>query len=232
MKSNNPTIVIKNNTTVSLPVALFKNPAAPDNFVNAGNKYSWNVCSFLFLQLTTVQVQARFGDSGSFEQFTADIAAQSISGVLNALNSLGIGYFYQEEIDGETNISVNSDSYEYSELNINDNSADTSTTVGFEFVFIVEDPGFTFDLNIDGSSPPGYPTFNQISQIQISSVLNGRGAEMEFVAGFTDSHTGVMTLYKNGCIIEQTSFDGNSVSFTTTYDRNIDIFSVIINVNT
>src|SRR3954469_22918177 len=87
-------IVVQNNTDSVVPISLGNSIAQPGDTINAVTGYAWNVCSLLYVNLTTVNIQARLVSAAQFTSYTAIIEDQSLNGVINALNSLNIGTFF------------------------------------------------------------------------------------------------------------------------------------------
>lgn len=228
MRKRRPTFIIKNNTSSVIPVELFKNPQAPSSPINGSLTYTWNICSILLTDLTTVVIQARLNTQSAFTSYSANIAISSLAGLLAALNSIGIGFFYSQIIDGELSIVVNSSEYIYSDLDINDSDIADTASFCYEIVFNVSDPAYVFIVYVNGFNQ--YQAFNLSQDCNTVPAINGD--VLKFETTFTNSHSGTILLYKNGCLISSSPFTGIIADVSTDFGRNGDLYSVVVNVNT
>jgi hypothetical protein len=231
-----PAIVIQNNTGSTIPINLLTT-AAPDATLNAVNQYNWNVCSQLYVNLTTVTVQARLATDLTFTTYQANILTQSLDGVLAALNSLGIGTFVSGNISGVPNIIVRNDSFVYGSLSINNSSA--SNTISFQWLFTLNSPvGFSriqvADLTQATLLFASFPNVFSGSQTA-AGVVAGDTIQFQYVINSVGAFSGSATLLKNGCLVQSISWTsgggGSGPQMTVTYDRVEDLYEFLVTVN-
>lgn len=212
-------------------------PADAANSSQSGNtQYAFNVCGQLFIELTTVSIDADFQGQGA-QTLTANISAQSLAGVLAALNTLGVGQFVTEVIAGKTNIVTYSNVYVFSNLNINDNS--TSTTINFDWDFTFNTPVGIYSIQVVNITQ-GIPILLQPNQPSGSvqnaaGVTKGDTVDFSFIAISAGPFNGTVSIYKNGCLQETTPFTGagggSGPVLTITYDRDPDVYTFVVVVD-
>jgi hypothetical protein len=110
-------ILFTNNTNGSVPVSVMSNPANLADNCNATTQSQWNVTGLTFSGENFVSVQYGLL-GGTYLLFTAPLVAQTLQGVLDALNTLGIGQFFVTTSGGNTFIENYANGYEFGVLNI------------------------------------------------------------------------------------------------------------------
>jgi hypothetical protein len=110
-------LLFTNNTNGSVPVSVMSNPANLADNCNATTQSQWNVTGLTFSGENFVSVQYGLL-GGTYLLFTAPLVAQTLQGVLDALNTLGIGQFFVTTSGGNTFIENYANGYEFGVLNI------------------------------------------------------------------------------------------------------------------
>src|SRR5580704_16672805 len=117
--SNNPQLVLMNNTNAVQYVKLFVPSPNALSSLNARTKYSWNLTGETFAGVTNVMILVRpVGSSLPFATLTV-ATAPNLAGVVAALNSLNIGSFYSLVIGGNSFILTSNDWFELGNILIN-----------------------------------------------------------------------------------------------------------------
>jgi len=115
--SESISVLFTNTTNGSVPVSVMSNPANLADNCNATTQSQWNVTGLTFSGENFVSVQYGL-IGGAYLLFTAPLTTQSLQGVLDALNTLGIGQFFVTTSGGSTFINNYADGYEFGVLNI------------------------------------------------------------------------------------------------------------------
>lgn len=118
MSGANILLNLTNNTDSTQTASLF-NPNDVATNTNS-QKYSWGITSFTFTTEQTVRVQRKSNIQTSFTDYTASITNNSFQGVVDALNSLQIGYFSLQTSGSNTYVVVYGLDYAYGNLRLFD----------------------------------------------------------------------------------------------------------------
>lgn len=110
-------IKVQNNTTAEQRINLLSNAFNLQNNLNAKTQYRWNITSFSFASLTSLQLEYKPVGASIYTIYYSDIQP-NLSSVLSSLNNLGIGYFYSYTDAGQDYISTYNDQYIFNNLNI------------------------------------------------------------------------------------------------------------------
>ncbi len=117
--SKNPTVTIINNTGLTLPVTLFKTSRG-NPYQGQFTGYNWDVSCEGYLTRRQVLIEARpVGSSDPFTFLEAIAVTATLQGIIDALNSLGIGYFSftgGSTLGSQTNIIAETSTYELGQL--------------------------------------------------------------------------------------------------------------------
>jgi hypothetical protein len=87
-------ITIQNNKAATIPVSILGNPANLADIANANISYSFDFTGFVFTIETRLILQYKPSGTSSYSTATLTLPAQSIDGVVSALNTIGIGVFF------------------------------------------------------------------------------------------------------------------------------------------
>lgn len=120
-------INIKNNTNGNIPMSIMSNPSNLGDISNQTTEYSWNVTGFSLTTENSISLQYRPNGLNDFTTFNTTLATPTLQGVLDALNTLGIGSFFSTTSGGNTFIKNYDNDYVFGQLDIYD-SAGTSVT--------------------------------------------------------------------------------------------------------
>ena len=110
-------IKVQNNTTAEQKINLLSNPFDLQDNLNAKTQYRWNITSFSFASLTSLELEYKPVGASIYTIYYSMIQP-NLSSVLSALNNLGIGYFYSYTESGQTYISTYNDQYVFNNMNI------------------------------------------------------------------------------------------------------------------
>lgn len=111
--------VIRNNTNAEIPMSFMGNPYNIKDISNQFTEYKWNVTSINFSLYSILSITYR-NSSGStpYQTTTLTYSDNTLNGVLNTLNSIGIAIFFAENIGGNVYIKTYNDSTEFTILNL------------------------------------------------------------------------------------------------------------------
>jgi hypothetical protein len=110
-------IKVQNNTTAEQKINLLSNPFDLQDNLNAKTQYRWNITSFSFASLTSLELEYKPVGASIYTIYYSMIQP-NLSSVLSVLNNLGIGYFYSYSEGGQDYISTYNDQYVFNSLNI------------------------------------------------------------------------------------------------------------------
>lgn len=122
MNGNVISLNIANNTNGIIPVSLMGNYADLSDNANQTTEYRYNVTGLLFTNENVVAIQYKLNNATTYTNYQVPLTNQSLQGVLDALNSLGIGSFFTFTSGGNTYISNYDDIYSFGNLNIYNSS--------------------------------------------------------------------------------------------------------------
>lgn len=118
MTAESIAITFTNTTNGTIPLSVMGNPANLADPCNATTQSQWNVTGLVLTTENYVSVQYRNVGASSFLLFTAPLTTLTLQGVLDALNSLGIGSFFTTTSGGNTFINNYANGTEFGVLNI------------------------------------------------------------------------------------------------------------------
>src|SRR6266576_3748019 len=119
VSAKKPILIIQNNTDVTQEVNLFNIRPNLSGNINPPTNAQWDISSQSLIQLTNLQIDVNTPGQSGFTTLTADILTSSVKGIVAALNSLNIGYFYADVVGGNTIISSSNKIFRYGDLTIN-----------------------------------------------------------------------------------------------------------------
>lgn len=120
-------INVKNNTNGKIPMSIMGNPANLIDISNQTTEYSWDVTSLSITTEDYISIEYRPNALNDFTSYTTQLINPTLQGVLDALNTLGIGSFFSTTSGGNTYIKNYDNDYVFGELDIYDSSG-TSVT--------------------------------------------------------------------------------------------------------
>ena len=112
------TFNVQSNVNYPVRIDILGNPYNPLDTVNATTEYQWDVTSFTFTNESYVVIQYQINGAPTFSTYVSILPSQTIQGVVDALNGLGIGFFNTYTQLGQTYISTYNDNYTFGQLNI------------------------------------------------------------------------------------------------------------------
>lgn len=177
MAAEEISITLQNSTTADIQVSILGNPTDLADNCNATTEFRYNITSLTFTNETQVSVLYRPSNGTlSYTTYTATLLKQTIQGVVDALNTLGIGSWYTFTSGGNTYLSNTIDSYEFSTINIFGNTLPpTSVLVNWA------------NYAIDGSAG-GNPTGQLLISIGLSNIVTSTNGLNE--SGFFYANNG------------------------------------------
>lgn len=117
--SNNPQLVVMNNTNKTQQVTLFSPSPNALGPLNATTQYTWDLTPETFTGNKAVMISVRQkGSTGVFQTLVAPLATASLDGVVAALNTLNIGSFWSEVIAGRSLIITANDHFQFLQINL------------------------------------------------------------------------------------------------------------------
>ena len=120
-------INIKNNTNGNIPMSIMSNPSNLTDISNQTTEYSWDVTSLSITTENTIIIEYRPNALADFTSYSTPLLTPSLQGVLDALNTLGIGSFFSTTSGGNTYIKNYDNDYVFGQLDVFDSSG-TSVT--------------------------------------------------------------------------------------------------------
>lgn len=120
-------IAIQNNTNGIIPMSILSNPSNLSDISNQTTEYSWNVTSLSITTENSVSIEYKLLGQQDFISYTSPLLSANLQGVLDSLNTLGIGSFFSTTSGGNTFIKNYKNDYVFGELNIYDSNG-TSVT--------------------------------------------------------------------------------------------------------
>jgi len=120
-------INVKNNTNGKIPMSIMSNPSNLTDISNQTTEYSWDVTSLSITTENTIIIEYRPNALADFTSYSTPLLTPSLQGVLDALNTLGIGSFFSTTSGGNTYIKNYDNDYVFGQLDVFDSSG-TSVT--------------------------------------------------------------------------------------------------------
>jgi hypothetical protein len=159
MASETISINLQNTTTGIIDVSIMGNPSDLADNSNATTEYRWNVTGLTLGTENRVSVQYRANSINDFSTFVAPLQTLSVQGVVDALNTLGIGSFFSFTSGGNTFISNYDNDYVFGVLNI--------YTQGI--------PQFIYNVNLTGVGGTLSVDVNFVNQLTLNSPVTQSG---------------------------------------------------------
>jgi hypothetical protein len=120
-------INIKNNTNGNIPMSIMSNPSNLTDISNQTTEYSWDVTSLSITTENTVIIQYRPNGLVDFTSYSTPLLTPSLQGILDALNTLGIGSFFSTTSGGNTYIKNYDNDYVFGQLDVFDSTGTVVT---------------------------------------------------------------------------------------------------------
>lgn len=206
---------VTNNTDQPQQISVLGNPYNPLDTANARTQYNWDITALTFTTENSVTILYRLSTEANFETFTTTLGSQNVQGVVTALNTLGIGYFYSYELLGQTYISTYNDNYVFGELNIFTYSIIDST-----FLY---GTGFDAQTNTSYTLPNGkiliggqFSNYNGTPANRIIQLNNDGSVNTSFIYGTGfNGDVSAIAIQNDGKILiggAFSTYDGNAVN--------------------
>ena len=109
---------IQNNVNYPVQISILGNPYNLKDTVNAKTEYRWNFTSFVFTNETQIIIQYKLNSDTTYQTFSGQLPTQTLQGVVDVLNLLGIGFFTLYTELGSTYIGTYNDNYTFGQLNL------------------------------------------------------------------------------------------------------------------
>jgi hypothetical protein len=151
---------IVNNTNGIVPISLFGNNADPMDTANATTQYSWDISGFTITNESLIIIQYKPNSSSTFQLATIGFSGTSIQNVLNALNTLNLGYFFITTSGANTYINNYNNNIAFSNLQI----LNVGTT------------SLTYSWNLVGSGGKAQIYVNAVIQVNDTSPITSSGS--------------------------------------------------------
>ena len=97
-KANNQiSLQITNNLPYAAGLLIMNAPYNPNNQSNAKNYYEWDLITETFVGVNLITLNFYLADSIVLQTIQTPLLNNSIAGVVNALTSLNMGFFFNKE---------------------------------------------------------------------------------------------------------------------------------------
>lgn len=106
-------------------------PINPLDTSNATTEYRWDISSFTPTSSDTISIQYKYITDLNYTTFSYIVPNPSPQSLIDALNTLGIGYFSTYTQLGQTYISTNNDNYDFGNLSITSNVVPPALILAF-----------------------------------------------------------------------------------------------------
>jgi len=93
---------ITNTTNGLVPISILGNNADQMDTANATTSYSWNIGVFVPTTENQIFIEYKRTGASVFSNTTIALSEKSTQGILNALNTLDLGYFFATTSGGNT----------------------------------------------------------------------------------------------------------------------------------
>ena len=118
-------LAIKNNRNYPLPINILGSPVNPLDTSNAYTEYRYTFTGFTFTNENSVSITYKPKSASSFSTYIGVLQSNSLQGIVNVLNQLGIGYFNIYTEAGQTYIATNNDNYVFGNIDVYNNASPT-----------------------------------------------------------------------------------------------------------
>jgi len=112
------TLVITNNKPYPQEASVMGNPSNLLDTSNATREFRWDITGFSITNENTISIQYKGNDSTTFNIFVADLGGNNNQSITEALNLLGIGFFYIYDELGFTYLSTYNQTTEFGNVDI------------------------------------------------------------------------------------------------------------------
>jgi hypothetical protein len=124
---------VTNTTNAIVPVSFMGNNADPMDTANATTQYTWNVSSFVITTENTITLQYKPTNQVNFSIATTTFSGTTLQSVIDALNTLNLGYFFVTTSGATTLINNYNDDVTFSVLEIFDPTQSATLTYSWSF---------------------------------------------------------------------------------------------------
>ena len=135
--NNNPiqdialTLIIKSNVSYPVPINILGNIFNPLDTSNATTEYQYNLTSFSITNENKINIQYKPLGASTFTNFSTSFFGNTFQDVVNALNTLGIGFFSYYTQGANKYITTYNDNYVFGLLNIYNDATITAPPSAF-----------------------------------------------------------------------------------------------------
>lgn len=194
---------IRNTLSASVVMNLF-NKSSISSAANQRTQYIWDITAETFTGTTSVTIQAR--TSGVvFTDYVKQLQVASAAGLIEALNSLNIGFFFLTTSGGSTFVNVLNDVIVYGNLNLN-TPATTNVTWNFIFNVAVATPYSFTVTNTTTATLLFQANDTQSGSTSISTALWSPGDIITFNLNVSVLHGGNAQLFRNAALVSNLGF--------------------------
>lgn len=201
---------VTNNTNGEVPVSLLGNNADSMDTSNATTQYAWNLGTFAITNENTIILQYKGKNDTNFTFATLNFSGTSLSDVINALNTLNLGFFFLTTSGSNSIINNYNDNIVFSVLNILNPSSLSTLTYSFSFIGV----GMSAEIFVNAisqvlSNSPSFTSGNV-------SVVSGDNILFQVtVAGLTKpTNYFVYNITTKTYIVNQTITNGIDVGYS------------------
>lgn len=169
---------IRNNRNYPINMNIMGSPINPLDTSNAKTEYRWDITSFTPTASDTISIQYKYKTDLNYTTFSYIVPNPSPQSLIDALNTLGIGYFSTYTELGQNYISTNNDNYDFGNLSITSNVVPPALILTFPTI------GYANSLVGDATNVNDWNTFFNLPTLGnpfTSLAING--AEISLIGG-------------------------------------------------
>ena len=197
---------------------IMGSPINPLDTSNATTEYRWDISSFTPTSSDTISIQYKYITDLNYTTFSYIVPNPSPQSLIDALNTLGIGYFSTYTQLGQTYISTNNDNYDFGNLSITSNVVPPSLQLTFPTIAdanaLVGDATNINDWNTFFNLPTlGTPFTSLAINIAEISLIGGSGITLK-PSLFSGSNI-LSVDDQAGCVINGNDFAFSNCTFLT-----------------
>lgn len=199
---------VKNNTSGTIEVSLMGNPADLTDNANATTEYRYDITALSFTSENNVAIEWKRSGASIFQTLVAPLQQLSVDGVIQALNTLGIGSFFTFTSGGNTYISNYDDTYVFGQLSVYNNSV---PILNYSYSTpSVTGGGMQIDVNTVPTQIDANPA------IASGSITVANGDSIDFTGSYVTAPSNfVMEVYDGGTLLFSTT---NPTGGTATFN--------------
>lgn len=214
----NINLTVRNNTNYPINMNIMGSPVNMLDTSNAKKQYRWNITAFSPTASDTINIQYKYKTDLNYTNYSYIVPNPSPQSLIDALNTLGIGYFSTYNQLGQTYITTNNDNYDFGDLSITSNVIPPALKLTFPTIgdanALVGDATNVNDWNTFFNLPTlGTPFTSLAINIAEISLIGGSGITLKPSLFFGSNILSVDD--QAGCVINGNNFAFSNCTFLT-----------------